>query len=124
MTDGSSYTLCTRSDLNGANDGAAAKEVILTVNGARYSVVVIKDGVDIYAYLNSCPHARTPLNWQADKFFDLSQTYLLCATHGATFDIASGRCVRGPAEGRALTPVAVRVEDDRIVTDLDAWPHS
>ncbi|TAL02814.1 MAG: Rieske (2Fe-2S) protein [Rhodospirillaceae bacterium] len=115
--------MCLRADLDvPGDDDLAAKEVIVHVNGARTSVIVVKDGGAIRAYLNSCPHARTPLNWQADKFFDLSRTTLLCATHGAAFDIATGRCVRGPAAGRALTPIAVRQEDDRIVTDISMWP--
>jgi len=107
-------TLCLRADL----DATGAKEVVVDVNGARTSIVVVKDGSGIRAYINSCPHARTPLNWQEDKFFDLSGTYLLCASHGAAFDIATGRCIRGPAKGQGLTAVAVQVEDDRIVADL------
>ena len=51
----------------------AAKEVIVHVNGARVSVIVVKDNGTIRAYVNSCPHARTPLNWREDKFFDLSR---------------------------------------------------
>ena len=113
------HTLCLRADL----DRTGAKEAILTVNGARFSIIVVNDRGTIRAYLNSCPHARLPLNWQEDKFFDLSGTYLLCASHGATFDVATGRCIRGPAVGRALAPVAVQLEDDRIVTDLAVWPH-
>jgi nitrite reductase/ring-hydroxylating ferredoxin subunit len=91
---------------------------VLDVKGARTSIVVVRDGDVVRAYINSCPHARTPLNWQEDKFFDLSGTYLLCASHGAAFELATGRCIRGPAKGRGLTPVAVRLEDDRIMTDL------
>ena len=88
----------------------------------RVSVVVVQDGDGVRAYINSCPHARTPLNWQEDRFFDLSGTYLFCTTHGAAFDVASGRCVRGPAKGQALTPVQVHLENDRIMTDLSRLP--
>lgn len=111
-------SLCRPADL----DATGAKEVIVHVNGVRHSVVVVKDGAAIRAYVNSCPHARTPLNWAEDKFFDLSGTYLLCATHGAAFDIGSGRCMRGPAKGQSLTPVPVRLENDEIVTDVAALP--
>jgi nitrite reductase/ring-hydroxylating ferredoxin subunit len=111
-------TLCLRSDL----EATGAKEVVLNVNGARVSVVVVRNGQNVRAYINSCPHARTPLNWQEDRFFDLSGTYLHCSTHGAAFEVGSGGCIRGPAKGRALTPVVVQLEDDRIVTDLSRLP--
>ena len=112
------HTLCLYSDL----DKTDGKEVVLTENGIRQSIMVVKFREEIYAYVNSCPHARTPLNWQEDRFFDLSRTSLLCATHGALFDVPSGRCVAGPATGRALTPVATKVDGDRILTDLAALP--
>jgi nitrite reductase/ring-hydroxylating ferredoxin subunit len=111
-------TLCRLADL----ERTGAKEVVLQIRGARVSVVVVKDGDAVRAYVNACPHARTPLNWQEDKFFDLGHTYLLCASHGAAFDIATGRCIRGPAQGKALTPVAVTLENDRILADLSTIP--
>jgi nitrite reductase/ring-hydroxylating ferredoxin subunit len=111
-------SLCRRSDLH----ATGAKEVIVHVDGARHSIVVVDYAGAVRAYINSCPHARTPLNWAEDKFFDLSGTYLLCATHGATFDIAGGRCVRGPAKGQSLTAIPIRLENDEIVTDVAAWP--
>ena len=111
--------LCNRIDL----ESTGAKEVILHVGGARYSVAVIKDGAQVRAYMNSCPHNRAPLNWQADKFFDLSRQYLLCANHGALFDPATGRCMHGPAKGKGLTPITVLIKDDRVVTDPDSWPR-
>jgi nitrite reductase/ring-hydroxylating ferredoxin subunit len=120
MTESRDHTLCRVNDLA----ATGAKEIVLVVDGARYAVVVVKHDVAIRAYINSCPHARMPLNWQEDKFFDLSGTYLMCFNHGAAFDIGTGVCVRGPAKGRALTPVAIRLENDRIVTDLARWPHA
>ncbi len=111
-------SLCLVTDL----ETTGAKEAVLDVKGARVSVVVVKDGDTIRAYINSCPHTRTPLNWQEDKFFDLSHTYLLCASHGATFDIATGACIRGPAKGKALTALPITLENGQIMADLAQIP--
>jgi nitrite reductase/ring-hydroxylating ferredoxin subunit len=62
------------------------------------------DGV-VRAYVNSCPHARTELDWQPGEVFDETGLYLICATHGAAFDPASGLCVSGPCRGDRLYPV-------------------
>ncbi len=98
--------LCHALDL----DATGAKEIVLEQNGARVSVFVVKNGEEVLGYVNACPHARLPLNWREDMFFDLSGRYLLCANHGAHFDIATGKCVRGPCVGQSLTPLSVRVD--------------
>lgn len=72
--------------------------------------VVRKDGV-LRGYVNSCPHAFTPLDWVPDRFFDREKQHLLCATHGALFRILDGVCVRGPCAGKALTPVPVEAAE-------------
>lgn len=53
-----------------------------------------------YGYLNHCPHASSELDWLAGQFFDREGQVLLCATHGAEFDPASGACQGGPCVGR------------------------
>jgi nitrite reductase/ring-hydroxylating ferredoxin subunit len=67
------------------------------------------DGI-LYAYLNRCAHISVQLDWAEGEFFDLSGLYLICSTHGATYRPESGRCVRGPCDGRGL--VRVPVEED------------
>lgn len=71
------------------------------------------------AYVNSCPHRGTELDWQHGEFFDESGLYLICATHGAAFDPSSGLCVSGPCAGEKLFPVAVREECGRVVIQSD-----
>lgn len=78
---------------------------------AKAGVFVLRDGDEVRAYLNRCPHAGTPLNWTPDRFLDLERSQIMCATHGATFRIADGVCVSGPCLGDALEPVAVEVRD-------------
>ncbi|MDX2218718.1 MAG: Rieske 2Fe-2S domain-containing protein [Burkholderiales bacterium] len=71
------------------------------------------------AYVNSCPHRGTELDWQLGEFFDESGLYLICATHGAAFDPSSGHCVSGPCAGERLFPVPVREECGRVVIQSD-----
>ena len=108
-----SRVLCTVSDL----DDTGAKEIVLDKDGGRYPVFVVRAAGRIIGYENSCPHARLPLNWRPDAFFDISRTYLFCANHGAHFDPVSGHCLRGPCKGQTLTPYPVRVEGDVIISD-------
>lgn len=67
------------------------------------------DGI-VYAYLNRCAHVSIELDWAEGEFFDLTGLYLICSTHGATYRPESGRCIRGPCDGRGL--VRLSVEED------------
>ena len=42
---------------------------------------------------------------------NMDKTRILCATHGAAFEIETGSCVSGPCEGDSLTPYPVTVVD-------------
>jgi nitrite reductase/ring-hydroxylating ferredoxin subunit len=72
---------------------------------------VVRRGDAVRAYVNHCPHAGFPLNWQADAFLAPDAPLILCVMHGALFDIDSGACVAGPCAGAALRPLPVRVAD-------------
>lgn len=61
----------------------------------------------VYGYLNRCGHIPVELDWQQGDFFDFNQHYLICATHGALYDPATGACQGGRCEGRGLTPLSV-----------------
>ena len=63
----------------------------------------------VHGYLNRCAHVAMELDWQEGVFFDSDGRDLLCSTHGATYDAASGRCVGGPCNGTPL--VKLRLEE-------------
>jgi len=79
---------------------------------------VVRKGDAIAAYVNRCPHAGHPLNLRPDRFFTPDESLLMCNSHGALFDVATGRCVAGPCSGKSLTPIPIRVEGDEIVLDV------
>ena len=60
------------------------------------------------AYVNRCPHMGTELDWQPGEFFEETGLYLVCATHGALFEPATGRCVAGPCRGASLERLPTR----------------
>jgi nitrite reductase/ring-hydroxylating ferredoxin subunit len=73
----------------------------------RGFVVCVGEGVR--GYLNRCPHAGHPLNLLPDRFLTPDGALILCCSHGALFEKASGYCVAGPCAGRALTPIPLEI---------------
>lgn len=101
----------------------ASAEVLDGARGVRFDLqhgerpaqaFVIRYHGKPHAYVNSCPHAGTELDWNPAEFFDDSGLYLICATHGAVFVPDSGACVGGPCRGQALCRVNVIERDGTI----------
>ena len=66
------------------------------------------------AYHNVCPHQNRSLNWAPDKFLLSDDGLLVCAHHGATFNLDSGVCVQGPCVGSRLIKADISVRDDKV----------
>jgi nitrite reductase/ring-hydroxylating ferredoxin subunit len=82
---------------------------------------VVRKGESVYAYQNFCVHVGHPLNWSPDKFLNRDGTALICASHGATYEIETGYCYAGPGNGRTLRKVDIAVRDGVIyVTGPDS----
>lgn len=73
----------------------------------------VRDNNSIHAYWNICPHMGIPLNWVPNRYLDFDKALIQCSSHGALFEIASGKCIAGPCSGDALTTVELRCENDR-----------
>ena len=73
-------------------------------------IFVVREDGRVFGYLNSCPHLGTPLNWDGDRFISDDSGLILCATHGALFEIEDGDCVSGPCAGQALEAVPVALD--------------
>ena len=72
---------------------------------------VVRKGDNVYAYQNFCVHVGHPLNWSPGRFLTKDKQALICASHGATYEIETGYCFAGPGNGRALRKVAVELRD-------------
>jgi nitrite reductase/ring-hydroxylating ferredoxin subunit len=86
-----------------------------TVNG----FVVNHDGA-YHAYVNRCPHVGTPLDLWPNEFFTEDGGALICSTHGALYEPASGLCTAGPCVGDRLTTLPLALEDGLLVVRLPA----
>ncbi len=93
-------------------DGGTA-EVEADVAGEPESLILVRDGARVAAFLNVCPHAGRRLDWAPGRFL-IDQGRLVCAAHGATFDRLSGECVAGPCRGASLVAVAVEVHEGEV----------
>lgn len=78
----------------------------IEANAFGESIVVLRYGDQVNAYLNICPHAGRPLNWAPGRFL-LSHGQLVCAAHGASFKPESGECIGGPCKGQSLKRVTI-----------------
>ncbi len=75
---------------------------------------VVRKGDAVFAYQNVCVHVGHPLNWSPDRFLTKDKSALICASHGAMYEIESGDCIAGPGKGRTLQVVDVEVRDGLI----------
>ena len=78
--------------------------------GGRQILLVNIEG-EGRAYLDACPHQRTPL-----RMGTLRGLILTCATHQWEFDIRTGKGIN-PADA-CLEPLAVRLENGDILLEV------
>ncbi len=105
--------LCAVSDIP---DGGAIG-IDATEGGVTEDLVLLRRGCDVFAYVNRCPHKRTPLETFPDKFLDETGELLICSTHGARFRVRDGFCVKGPCEDASLEAIAIRIENGTVFVD-------
>lgn len=80
----------------------------------KNTMFVVRKGSKLVAYKDACPHYQgsTTLPWRKDAYLDSKAEFIVCAAHGAEFEIDSGLCVQGPCIGESLLGVALRIESD------------
>ncbi|MGH8031893.1 MAG: Rieske (2Fe-2S) protein [Luteimonas sp.] len=94
-------------------DGALA-EVEALIDGDAESLLLYRDGDAVRAWFNVCPHAGRRLDWSPGEFLLSKDGHLVCAAHGASFELQHGECVAGPCRGESLRAVAVAVRDGKV----------
>lgn len=96
-----------------APDALGECEAVL--DGDAESLIVHRAGdVGARAWLNVCPHAGRRLDWAPGQFLRSRDGLLVCAAHGASFDLRDGTCVAGPCRGQRLREVPVEVRDGAV----------
>jgi nitrite reductase/ring-hydroxylating ferredoxin subunit len=103
-----SQPLCRLEDI--ADGDAIAVHVESATGG--FDLIVLREGGEVYAYHNECPHAARRLDYVPGKFL-VRDGRLTCAAHGATFRVSSGACLGGPCSS-GLVPLPVSVVDGEV----------
>jgi nitrite reductase/ring-hydroxylating ferredoxin subunit len=75
------------------------------------SLLVVRQGRQLYGYADACPHHGTPMAWRKDAYLNAARDRIVCAAHGAQFELSTGLCVLGPCLGEALTPVPLTLDE-------------
>ncbi len=86
---------------------------MLPVRGAEEECFVINFHGHYHAYVNRCRHVPMAMDWIDNQFFAEQGRYLMCQTHNAYFEPASGECIAGPpsACGKFLYRVPLEIDD-------------
>lgn len=93
-----------------ADGGLAAVDTV--IEGDPESLILHRDGDAVRAWLNICPHAGRRLDWSPGQFLTSKDGLLVCAAHGASFELSQGTCVAGPCKGDRLRQFPVEVDED------------
>jgi nitrite reductase/ring-hydroxylating ferredoxin subunit len=86
---------------------------MLPIRGADEECFLINFGGEFHAYVNRCRHVPMAMDWVDNQFFAEEGRYLMCQTHNAYYEPASGECIAGPptACGKYLYRVMTEIED-------------
>lgn len=105
------HRLCKLGDI----DDPGSRGFSIETGRGTLELFVIKTYGKVVAYRNSCPHTGVSLDWMPHRFLDLDQTFIICGTHGALFQIDNGLCVSGPCLGQKLVPVAIKTVNEEVI---------
>ena len=90
-------------------------EVEAVVEGEPESLILHRDDAGaVRAWRNICPHAGRRLDWAPGQFLRAKDGSLVCAVHGASFELEAGSCIAGPCRGDRLRAVAVHCVDGEV----------
>lgn len=79
---------------------------------AGKSILVLKQGGNVFAYQDACPHLKTKLSEG-----ELKQGVLKCRFHGWEFDAQSGQGIN-PCSAQ-LTKIPVQITGEKILVNLN-----
>ena len=106
-------------------DGGRGVRFEVNVAGRAVPAFVVRFGGVARAYLNRCAHVAMELDWQPGEFFDFDAEHLVCSTHGALYDPATGRCIGGACAGRGgLRALEVVERNGRVAWEPDGYAQA
>ena len=81
---------------------------------------VVRRGGALHGWWDACPHyGDTPLAWRAGEYLNAARDRIVCASHGAEFDIETGVCTKGAALGQRLrrAPVSANAQGELTLSE-------
>jgi len=103
---------------HGLKDRQTVKFTFGQGKDAREGFIIVREG-RVYAYRNQCRHIPVTMDWVENRFLSRNRRFIQCATHGALYEIESGRCVWGPPAGEHLHALPVSIEDGEVIVTAD-----
>lgn len=82
-------------------------------------LIAVKHNDNVLVWHNLCPHQARPLNYAEGKYLQTPEGQLVCAAHGATFNLATGECVAGPCKGSTLQNIPIHENHGQISLTTD-----
>jgi len=78
------------------------------------TVLLVRHAGTLYGWRDACPHhGGSPMAWRKDAYLNHDRNRIVCAAHGAQFDMATGVCVLGPCLGQSLDPVMLVITEEQ-----------
>jgi nitrite reductase/ring-hydroxylating ferredoxin subunit len=96
-------------------EAGSVKKFWIICQQYRVDGFLINDQGSFHAYVNRCRHMQTPLDFIRDQFLSEDNRHLMCYTHGALYEFASGLCIGGPCKGESLYRLPVRVDHGQVL---------
>lgn len=90
------------------------RDATLHCDGDELPVMLLREGDQVHAYVNICPHQGRMLNFAPNRFM-VKDGAVICSHHGASFRVTDGACLGGPCRGAPLRRLRTRVRDGRVL---------
>ena len=110
MTDSEEIEVCRLADLGDPD----SREFRIGEGDWPFRGFIVRRGDAVYAYQNFCVHVGHPLNWVPHGFLTKERNAIICASHGAQYEIDTGLCFAGPCIGKSLRKVECDVRNGAV----------
>lgn len=105
------HSVCALSDLRKSNS------IGFSIDEVDGFVLIVEN--EARAFVNSCPHMGTNLDFVPHRFLDSAQAFIQCAMHGALFEKLTGKCVHGPCVGQSLISLEASIVGDEVLVTIE-----
>jgi nitrite reductase/ring-hydroxylating ferredoxin subunit len=85
----------------------------------KFEGFVVRFEGRLFVYENRCRHLPLPLDYGDSRFFTPDGRRLVCSSHGAEYEPATGQCVQGPCAGARLKMLPFRDDGDDLLVEVE-----